>query len=284
MTKCDVFIGLSGVSMNSLKVAKVKYNAITICDRGAAHVLKQNDLIKNSKSNKLPTNYITRELNSYEEADYIIIPSFFSLNTFLEQGLSKKKIFVNNYGVNLDRFYSKDSISIKSNKINALFVGSWSYQKGVDIINKVIEVDPDFHVTHIGINNGQSIIDSRNFKSIGHVPNHELVNHYNNYDVLLLPSRQDGFGMVILEALSCGLSVIASTNTGAPDIKSVIANKNSVLIMESIDEIGLVNALKEFRLNKSFTSGLTVRDKENFTWQAYGTRYVNFIKGIVNGS
>ncbi len=53
---------------------------------------------------------------------------------------------------------------------------------------------------------------------IGAVPNHALAMHYSTADVMVLPSLEDGFGMVMAEAMACGCPVIASENTGGPDL------------------------------------------------------------------
>ncbi len=37
--------------------------------------------------------------------------------------------------------------------------------------------------------------------------------------LLVLPSREDGFGVVVAQALSCGLPVLCSDRTGGPDLK-----------------------------------------------------------------
>lgn len=285
MPKCDVFIGLSGVVVNSFKTAKEKFNALVICDRGSAHVDSQNELISSGIGIGLPEKYIERELGGYKLSDYIMVPSLFALQTFLSKGYSKDKVLVNNYGVNLDRFeFNETKNIVKSNKstINALFVGGWSFQKGVDVICEALEKDPYLHVSHIGTNGGEKIPSSPRFECIGHVPNTQLVNYYKNYDVLLLPSRQDGFGMVILEALACGLPVIASKNTGAPDVKENIYEKECIELMDDVSVDGLLDALNKMRYSKCLHKReiLSLQEKELFTWRSYGNRYNNILIGL----
>jgi glycosyltransferase involved in cell wall biosynthesis len=41
---------------------------------------------------------------------------------------------------------------------------------------------------------------------------------YSDGSVLVLPSIEDGFGLVIGQALACGIPVIATTHTGGPDV------------------------------------------------------------------
>jgi glycosyltransferase involved in cell wall biosynthesis len=41
---------------------------------------------------------------------------------------------------------------------------------------------------------------------------------FSQASVLVLPSIEDGFGQVIVQAMACGIPVIATTNTGGPDV------------------------------------------------------------------
>jgi len=52
----------------------------------------------------------------------------------------------------------------------------------------------------------------------GFVPHSRLSQEYLTSDVLVLPSRFDGFGMVVTEAMACGLPVIVSSAVGAADL------------------------------------------------------------------
>ena len=51
----------------------------------------------------------------------------------------------------------------------------------------------------------------------GFIPDGELCDYYNLCDVFAMPSRAEGFGIVFLEALSCGKAVIAGDNDGSVD-------------------------------------------------------------------
>ena len=57
----------------------------------------------------------------------------------------------------------------------------------------------------------------------GHIHNLKLKEIINKSDVFVLPSLEDGFALVVLQALACGCPVIVSENTGSADI--VITNK-----------------------------------------------------------
>lgn len=279
MPRCDIYIGLSGIAVTSFKTAKNKFKAITICDRGSSHIKAQINLTTENNKKKFPEIYIRRELKGYNNCDYIALPSIFAYNTFVSEGHYVEKLFINNYGVNLEQFHiSKKNVGKKEGRtVKALFVGGWSYRKGCDVITEAVKSNDRLEVTHIGTTNGMHFTKHERLKSIGHVSHLNLNIHYPNYDVFLLPSREDGFGMVLLEAMASGLPIIASTNTGAPDIKKVLENNESIKIINQINSENINNIImdKKFINQKVYLSD---NDRKYFTWAAYGKRYEAFLK------
>ena len=66
-----------------------------------------------------------------------------------------------------------------------------------------------------------------NFEYFGKVP--ETIPYFQAADLLILPSRREGFGLVIVEAAACGTPAIAYDTYGVSD---AIANHQSGILVD----------------------------------------------------
>ena len=91
-----------------------------------------------------------------------------------------------------------------------------------------------------------------------------------------MASRQDGFGLVLLQALASGLPVIATDRTGAPDLALTGSLKERIFIIRAGDVEALTAAIESL-LQKLSSDGafppLAHEDREALSWAAYGRRY-----------
>ena len=74
----------------------------------------------------------------------------------------------------------------------------------------------------------------------GYVPNEELAGHYSLCDVFAMPSKGEGFGIVFLEALSCGKPVIAGNKDAS--VEAVLGGKLGTLV-DPDDVAAIANAI-----------------------------------------
>lgn len=65
---------------------------------------------------------------------------------------------------------------------------------------------------------------------VGSVSNDRIPSIYNSADIVALPSKDEGIPMMLLEALACGIPVVATNVGGIPEI--VKSNLNGVIIAE----------------------------------------------------
>lgn len=287
MSKCDVFIGQSPMHIFAIKSAKRRFKAITILERGSSHILIMSKIFQEIEGNKnkllMPTYFIKRDLKGYELADYISIASDFQKRGFLEHGIQSSKILINMYGTSLSQFHPT-SYPV-DNVFDVIMVGNWCYRKGCDlIIEAVKKINISF--LHIGSVGDLEFPLEDNFSHIDTVDQKDLINYYKRAKVFVLPSREDGFGMVLSQAVACGLPIVCSKNTGGPDLKRLFDNTEWIIEMEDYSSDCLANSLlvalelseKQKKDNVRDYVGDRIHD---FTWEAYGKRYQENLNKIL---
>ena len=287
----NIHISWSSSSYQLFKRLRKKQENILILERGSAHLSFQNEILF-EEHNLFKTSFdfnfeATRnELIEYEISDYIVVPSNFVKKTFLEKGINSEKIFVNPYGVNLADF---KRVEIKKDKFRIIFVGLASFQKGFQYLLMAMDLlkEKDIELWHVGnISDEIKNLDylKPNIKYHGSKPQNELFKYYNNCDIFVLPSIQDGFGMVILQAMACGLPVICSTNTGIENILSNMGKEGFIIPIRDPNAIAerVLELYENNTLRIKMGNAAAKRVTSGFTWDDYGKRYRYFLNKIYN--
>lgn len=140
------------------------------------------------------------------------------------------------YFSNLDRFQHAQSRYVPG---LLLYSGSLSHRKGVDVLIKaflqVVRLRPDARLKLMGdgplsqwiVKQAAGLGDRCNLA--GFRDWEELPAFYAQGGILCMPSRHDGWGLVVPEGLASGLPVITTTNTGA-GVEFVRPNYNGWLV------------------------------------------------------
>ena len=141
-------------------------------------------------------------------------------------------------------------------KINFLFVGQLIKRKGLDEIIKMIdfltEKDKEkisIHIVGDGkMKNKLKKLSNKNyFNYHGFIFGKKLMRIYNRSDVLLFPSKFDGWGVVVMEAMSNSLAIVASKNTG---VSELLKNKKSGFVIKP-NATSLYKVIKKYIKNKN---------------------------------
>ena len=196
------------------------------------------------------------------------------LRSFVERGYPMNKLFVNPYGVDLQDFKPEKVLK----EYDVVMIGGWNYRKGVDLLVEACK-ELGLSLLHVGGIGDMLFPKVDKFVHIDSVDQKKLRQFYNKGKVFVLPSREDGFGMVLSQALSCGLPIVCSMDTGGRDIGELTGMKDWIFEMEEYTVEALkVEILKALEFAKRCNPAEL--KLENLSWEAYGKRYGEFLSHL----
>lgn len=272
---CDVFICLSGVYLDAIRHAKKQFGARIHLERGSRHILSQREILANICGAKGPSDFaVSRELAGYALADRIVVPSAHVFESFNRDPEAARKLFLNPYGVDLNQFPQRASSPPPDPK-TVLFVGGWSYRKGVDVLTNAIIQMPGVNLLHVGGIDDTSFPDHPRFRHHDSVSQLILASFYAQAHVFAIASREEGLAMVQAQALASGLPIVCTDRTGGADLahSPALAERIRVVPADNVNKLrdGIAETLTEAVAGRFGT--LAEEDRQLLSWQAYGKRY-----------
>lgn len=223
-------------------------------------------------------------LKDCEEADRLVVNSYFVRDTFVEAGYDKDRIDVVYLGVredfqSLKKSYDTDKV------FKILYTGSFGFRKGGEYLLKAME-----ELDKIGFNYELNIVGGyspddvligkykpKHVNFIGQVPQDDLTEYLATSDCYLFPSLCEGCAQSGMEALTAGLPVIATYESGLPITDGV----NGILI-DAANVASIVDAVKRMASGKSLRMNLGTKAaemmKNQYTWDVYANNMCEVYK------
>jgi len=224
----DIFHGWLGQSLLSMKRAQRK-GMVTFLEHPSAHALCQTHLLEKEYAYyKVPFRPATaamlrKNMAEYKTADFIVVPSRFVYDSFVQQGIAGEKIIIVPYGVDTQRFTVSQAEG-DAGVFRVVFVGQIGLRKGVHYLLQAwsqlklpqaeLIIAGWTHPDIAHILKAYRKIDNIHIKDFEPEP----ASLYQSAALCVFPSIEDGFGLVVLEAMACGKPVIITDHTGAKDI------------------------------------------------------------------
>lgn len=227
-----------------------------------------------------------------KDADLVMVNSSFVKETFVYSGYDEAKIRVVYLGVRSDfnglRDWQARHNESKDNPLHIIFTGNFCFHKGAEYILGAISLlvrrNIRFLLTIVGsTTTALSILSkyselSTFIRLVGQVPQDDLKKYLAESDIYLFPSLAEGCAQSGMEAMSAGLCVVATRESGLPIIDGetgfLIPSMDEVAIAERIE--WLVNNPNEMkRVGRNATKQLAV-----YTWEKYAENVVNVYKEL----
>ena len=193
-------------------------------------------------------------------------------------------------GVDLKRF--APPLHWQCSPPRLLFVGRLVYQKGLDILLPALSELKHLPWELIVVGDGpyRSALEkaalalgiSERINFTGWQRNDNLVRQYQAANIFVFPSRHEGMPNVVLEAMACGLPVIAASIAGNEEL---ITHGKTGLLVPPEDSKTLMEALSALLSNpeqcKQMGLAGRTRVKEHFTWRGVALQYVELFNSVV---
>jgi alpha-maltose-1-phosphate synthase len=216
-----------------------------------------------------------------ELADTVIVPSTFVKNTLDMYPDGKKKIVVNSFGVPANISAPRQQTS-PGQPLRIIYVGSLTQRKGIAYLFEAVEkAGKAVTLTIIGRKVGQSQALDRKCEEhrwLPSLPHSEILAEMRQHDVFVFPSLFEGLALVIGEAISQGLPVITTPNSGGTDI---LRDGIDGLIVPIRDPEAITQRLLELYENRGLLKQMSDSARERaaqLTWQGYKDRAVTIVR------
>ncbi len=209
-------------------------------------------------------------------ADTVFVPSTFVKST-LEMYPEKKKVIVNPFGVPAT-LSDPRALTSSTQPLRVLFVGSLTQRKGISYLFEAVEkLGKAVTLTVIGRKVGQSdVLDRycsqhRWLSSLAHT---EILAEMRSHDVFVFPSLFEGLALVLGEAVSQGLPVITTPNSGGTDI---LRDSRDGFIVPIRDSEAIAHRLMQLHEDRELLLRMSNSAREqaaHLHWQGYQDRTV----------
>jgi alpha-maltose-1-phosphate synthase len=219
-----------------------------------------------------------------ELADTVVVPSAFVKST-LDMYPGKKSVVVNPFGVPANVSAPRE-LTDPSKPLRVLYVGSLTQRKGISYLFEAIEkAGKAVTLTVIGRKVGQSDLLDENcakYRWIASVPHAEILSEMRQHDVFVFPSLFEGLALVTGEAISQGLPVITTPNSGGTDI---LRDGIDGFIVPIRDPEAITERLLQFHADRALLKQMSDSARERagqLTWQGYQARLVSAVRAVLN--
>lgn len=188
-------------------------------------------------------------------------------------------------GIDTDVFKPGNRVRDPGEPFRLLYVGSWMARKGVDLLAPIMrELGKDFELLYTGgaASDKDKASMPPNMIDIGRLQGDATVAAaMQKADALLFPSRSEGHPLVGIEAMGCGLPVVAMDGSSVVEVIKHGVNGYLCERNNTQDFVHVIRSLKKnFSLHKSLTLQARTHAVQFFSIQSVTNHYLSCYKGL----
>jgi glycosyltransferase involved in cell wall biosynthesis len=197
--------------------------------------------------------YFEREDREYALADFHCAASTVVRDQLIGLGIAPERIWLVGYGADPGIFHARGRTN--GERFRIIFAGQIGLRKGIKTLLDALEklARPDWEMHFYGGVAGEARLDLAAYRGPtpltlhGAVSQQALAEGFRQGSALVLPSLEEGFGLVVPQALNCGLPCLVSDRVGARDL---IRHRENGSIFPCQDAVSLAEELSWWEQNR----------------------------------
>ena len=283
---CDLFNGWSSMSLLSIRAAH-RRGAPAVLTVGSAHAVTQTELLAEEQRRFGPDAPLThprlvdRMVAEYEEADAIVAPSQWVVDSFIKHGVPASKLYRVPWGV--IPITGPVPRRSRTGDPRLLFVGGCSQRKGVPyLLDAFRRVRVNATLRLVGTPNVELFRRAGGLpprsEAVGSKTTAGLAAEYDAADIFVLPSVEDGSALATILAMAAGLPVIVSDQAGA----DLVRDGENGFVVPARDVEALTGRMEQLiadpdlrqRMGAAAAASAVTR-----TWETYGEELYRAVYG-----
>jgi glycosyltransferase involved in cell wall biosynthesis len=229
---------------------------------------------------------LSKEEDEYRLADRLLCPSEFTMQTFLDRGFSAAQLARHIYGYDPSVYYPRNDAADPNRGLAVLFVGVCAVRKGLHFaldawLRSPAHRDGTFLIAGEFLPAYRDKLASQlshpSVRVLGH--RNDIPDLMRNSDILVLPSIEEGFGLVCAEAMGSGCVPLVSEVC-----TDLCRHMHNALVHPVADVDALTQHLTCLHENREFLAQLKARaltSAADCTWAVAGRRLLDVYREIL---
>lgn len=282
----DAVVCYENAALHTFRAAK-RQGATTILDAASFHHEWQDAFYEPVESQTAHTAINEHKADEIALADHILTVSEFARKSYVGAGVPKSKVTSVPMGADLTDFVLPSPPREPDGApLSFLFVGHAGRRKGIDTLLAASRRLQDAGVRHHvrcagGADEGTFDDAPTTVEHLGYLGRQALVQAMHRADVLVLPSRHDSFGRVVVEGMATGLPALVSEHVGA---KEVLREGGSGWVVPAEDAEVLADRMRWCATHPEAVADMqaaAAAAAQHYTWAAYRERVTDVLENIV---
>jgi glycosyltransferase involved in cell wall biosynthesis len=225
---------------------------------------------------------IGRIENEVELAELVLVPSRFVARQLEAVGVPAERVVIEPFGVDASHFHPREAEAPRRDRLRCLFVGQISHRKGVGILREAARLLRDCPVEFrlVGPMISPEVVARMpaNVRWAGARLQGGVGAAMRDADLFVLPSVEDAFGLVTLEAMASGLPVVVTDHVGASEL---VSHREDGMIVPAGDPESLAAGIGELvekeDLRRALGRAARTLVEERCSWESYGERVLGHV-------